>query len=106
MPPGLATPVRREWRLQVADLTDRGLPMPPAPVLVGFCTAVVRRREVAAALKDALVGTTEWRRLMITEMELSKQIGVFCAEFSTRTGAPAAPAAPPGGAPNPFARYR
>lgn len=87
-PPGLGTPVRREWRRVIAELVDLELPMPPAAVLVGYCRTLVRQREVAAALENEPLGTPAWRRLMVTERELSRQIATFAAEYLTQPAAP------------------
>jgi phage terminase small subunit len=81
MPPGLPAAVCREWERVIAELVDRELPMPPPEVLAGYCRTLVRRREVAAALQDAEIGSTAWRRLVTSEGALAKRVARFCAEY-------------------------
>jgi hypothetical protein len=91
MPPGLPTPVRREWRRVVAELVDGEHPMPAPAVLAGYCRVLVRQHDTAAALENAVIGSTQWRRLISAETEFSKQIATFCAEYFAAKQ-PAAPA--------------
>lgn len=88
MPPGLPTPVRRQWRAVVKDLVDRDLPMPAPAVLAGQARTLVRQLEVAAALDKEPIGTTTWRRLIATEVELAKVIAVFCREYYAEPAEP------------------
>jgi phage terminase small subunit len=80
-PPDLPAAVTREWAAVVADLVDRELPMPPPEVLAAFCRTSVRRHEVAAALEDAVIGSTAWRRLITSEAQLAKRVAKFCSEY-------------------------
>ena len=88
MPPGLPTPVRRQWRRVIAELAELELPMPPAAVLADYCRCLVRQHEVAAALEDASIGSTDWRRLITTETELAKRIEAFHATWFVVVAAP------------------
>jgi hypothetical protein len=98
MPPDLPAAVTREWAAVVEELVDRELPMPPPEVLAGFCRTLVRRLEVAAALEDAMIGSTAWRRLISSEAQLAKRVVAFCSKYFPE-GSHVAPPTMPAGLP-------
>jgi hypothetical protein len=89
MPPGLPTAVRREWRKVIAELVDGEHPMPAAAVLASYCRVLIRQHDTAAALENAEIGSTTWRRLISAETEFSKQVAQFCAQYFTEMPTPA-----------------
>jgi phage terminase small subunit len=105
MPSGLPTATRREWRRVIAELAERdpGSAMPAADVLADYCRTLVRQREVAVALENALPGTVQWSRLSRTEENQAKRIAKFCSRYFAEAPAPE-DNGDPGGEYNPFAQ--